>query len=145
MASLIGDLYPRNPSAEGSGNARSAWMTWAVQELESGHNFGSFFTSPGVIIDQETRKGIATAMREFSENVGFWVAWHSTGGFDRLEDHGWSRATIYRKIKRFRESFGEHPDDYQFDWLTIDRNNAWDAAIAHVFPSAEDDQEEWES
>lgn len=81
----------------------------------------------------EDRKAIATVAREFSEMVGFWVAWHSTGGFDRLEDHGWSRATIYRKIKRFKEHFGEHPDDYNFEWITIDRDAAWDAGVVHVF------------
>ena len=143
MGHFLGSLTPRNPSAEGSGNARSAWLNWAAEEFEAGESFQSPFTDPNWNISERSRKELAAGMREFSENVGFWVAWHATGGFDRLEDHGWNRATIYRKVKRFKESFGEHPDDYEFDWLTIDGDAARDAAIVHVMGGDDDTEDEY--
>jgi hypothetical protein len=65
----------------------------------------------------------------FSELVGFWVTWHVTGGFERLELAGWHRATIYRKVARFREFFGAHPDEYEFDWLKIDAEKVWEETL----------------
>jgi hypothetical protein len=59
-------------------------------------------------------------VKEMSELVGFWITWHAAGGFDRLEVAGWNRATIFRKVKRFREAFGAHPDEYRFDWINLD-------------------------
>jgi len=52
--------------------------------------------------------------------LGFWVLWQLEGGFEGLKRLGFSDATIYRKIKSFRESFGEHPDLYQFPGLVAD-------------------------
>ena len=139
MANRIGNLTARNPTAEGSGRARSAWIASIQQSIAEGDGFFSPFTSGGWTVEAEDRKRIATGMREYSEMVGFWIAWHSTGGFDRLEDHGWNRATIYRKIKRFKEHFGQHPDDYEFEWRSIDHDRAWDAAATHVYDDDDDD------
>ncbi|MGE0881259.1 MAG: hypothetical protein AB7L13_12420 [Acidimicrobiia bacterium] len=60
-----------------------------------------------------------------SELIGFWVMWHVSGGFDRLEQAGWHRATIYRKVARFKDFFGVHPDDYEFGWLHVDAEQVW--------------------
>ena len=33
--------------------------------------------------------------------VGFWAVWHLEGGFEGLQRLGMSRASIYRRVKRF--------------------------------------------
>ena len=52
--------------------------------------------------------------------VGFWLAWHLEGGFEGLERLGMHRATIFRKVSRFRRVFGKHPDEFQFPGVSID-------------------------
>jgi hypothetical protein len=42
--------------------------------------------------------------------IGFWALWHLEGGFEGVECFGYSQATIYRKVKRFRRVFGAHPE-----------------------------------
>ncbi|MGP0029768.1 MAG: hypothetical protein ACLPVF_04605 [Acidimicrobiales bacterium] len=51
------------------------------------------------------------------------------GGFAALEEGGWHRATIFRKVRRFRARYGAHPDDYSFPWIRLDLENAWAAGI----------------
>ncbi len=68
------------------------------------------------------------ARDRIADLIGFWVIWHLYGGFEGLERHGYHRATIYRKISRFRQDFGAHPDDYEFPGLTVDLNKYWKAA-----------------
>ena len=72
------------------------------------------------------RDDVAHAVIEDAELVGFWVAWHKAGGFGGLEAGGWHRATIYRKVRRFRARFGVHPDEYRFDWIKLDLRRACD-------------------
>ena len=74
---------------------------------------------PGLIRDA------ARTVIEDAELIGFWVAWHKAGGFMGLEAGGWHRATIYRKIRRFRARFGAHPDEHRFDWIKLDLRRAW--------------------
>jgi hypothetical protein len=39
--------------------------------------------------------------------VGFWVIWHTMGGFDGLLESGlWSRAGVYAQRQEFHEVFG---------------------------------------
>ena len=66
------------------------------------------------------RDDAARAVIEDAELIGFWVAWHKAGGFAGLESGGWHRATIYRKVRRFRARFGTHPDEYRFEWIRLD-------------------------
>ena len=40
--------------------------------------------------------------------------------------------TIYRKMKIFRERFGGHPDEFVFDWISLDLPTAW----TNIFMSA---------
>jgi len=68
---------------------------------------------------------IAEDAIEHSELLGFWLAWHLAGGFSNLERGGWHRATIHRKIRRFRARFGRHPDEFRLPWLRIDLKKAW--------------------
>ena len=68
---------------------------------------------------------MARGVIEDAELIGFWVAWHKAGGFAGLEAGGWHRATIYRKVRRFRSRFGTHPDEYRFEWIKLDLRRAW--------------------
>jgi len=77
--------------------------------------------------------------KERSDLRGFWVSWHVAGGFGRLEAQGWDRSTIFRKIKRFREMFGSHPDEYKFDWIRLDPAKAWTADVHHALTGGDDD------
>jgi hypothetical protein len=75
---------------------------------------------PAFIRDQVT-----SSVAEDAELIGFWVAWHKAGGFGGLESGGWHRATIYRKVRRFRARFGAHPDEHRFEWIKLDLRRAW--------------------
>ena len=54
-------------------------------------------------------RAVTSTAVEDAELIGFWVAWHKAGGFGGLEAGGWHRATIYRKVRRFRARFGPIP------------------------------------
>lgn len=66
--------------------------------------------------------GLAGAFaRQINEDaIGFWLLWHVRGGFDGLERHGMHRATIFRKVNRFRQLYGVHPDVFEMPGITID-------------------------
>jgi hypothetical protein len=81
-------------------------------------------------IDELVRDDIAAQAVEQSELIGFWVAWHMAGGFAALENGGWHRATIFRKVRRFRTRYGAHPDEYIFPFVRLDSEKAWAANIA---------------
>ena len=103
----------RSESPEGRGIAygRSAGFWKSLPESvrtevsrETDLTAGTIEDYPAFIRDQVTG-----AVVEDAELVGFWVAWHKAGGFGGLEAAGWHRATIYRKIRRFRARFGRTP------------------------------------
>lgn len=79
---------------------------------------------PDDVLDQ-----ISEAAREESEAIGFWIAWHLTGGFDRLVASGWHRATVYRKLHRFRVRYGKHPDEYLFPYIKLNHAGYWEDQI----------------
>lgn len=128
----------RNNSAEGSGIARQRWFDF-LSELDSEtldrSGYLRIVPDDWGRSDQDDHNGnvVTKHVKEFSELVGFWIAWHQAGGFDLLEERGWTRATIYRKIKRFREFFGNHPDDHDFDWIQLDLTKAWNDDLAEMF------------
>jgi hypothetical protein len=74
---------------------------------------------------EEVRSHVSRQAVEESELIGFWVAWHRSGGFQELEHSGWHRATIFRKIRRFRAAYGVHPDEWQPDWIKLDTTKVW--------------------
>jgi hypothetical protein len=80
--------------------------------------------------DEFVRDDIAADAMEQAELIGFWVAWHMGGGFSALEEGGWHRATLFRKIRRFRTRYGAHPDEYVFPFIRLDCEKAWAANIA---------------
>jgi hypothetical protein len=112
-------------SPEGRGIAYGRWAGFhhslpedLVTEAFGGHHSIEDY-------DDETRDDIAESVLADSELIGFWVAWHQAGGFSNLERGGWHRATIFRKLRRFRSRFGAHPDDFQFSWIKLDLKRSW--------------------
>lgn len=74
---------------------------------------------------------MAYGRRVTSDLIGFWVMWHVFGGFEGLESKaGMHRSTIWRKVAKFRKTFGAHPDEYRFAGITIDTPTFWNAALA---------------
>jgi hypothetical protein len=108
-------------SHEGRGRARGRWAGY-LDQLDPSVVHAAFY-------DGYQAFGPNWA-KETSELVGFWVAWHAAGGFEALEHAGWNRATIFRKVRRFRAVFGEHPDEYVFEWMKVDLKRFWDLDVA---------------
>lgn len=100
-------------SPEGKGRARRAWDAYA--------NAVNAVAMPVVRPAAE-----AWARGQVIDLVGFWVAWHLYGGFKGLvERAGLHPSTVWRKVKRFRVAFGEHPDVYEMPGVTIDAAKFW--------------------
>jgi hypothetical protein len=97
----------RSESAEGKGIARRAWDAYAAKVNE--------IASPVV---EPLAERIAAPLAV--DLVGFWVVWHLEGGFDGLRRIGMSRASIYRRIKLFRRSYGSHPDEFVMPGVSLD-------------------------
>ena len=69
------------------------------------------------------------ARKQGIELVGFWVAWHLYGGFEGpIERAGMHPSTVWRKVKKFRVAFKEHPDVYGMPGVTIDPATFWEHA-----------------
>ena len=113
-------------SPEGRGVAAERWAGFHLA-LPDDVVAEAFDSSPHTIddLDPEVRDDIAAEAIERSELIGFWVAWHLAGGFANLERGGWHRATIFRKVRRFRTVFGNHPDEHTFPWIDLDLRAAW--------------------
>jgi len=60
--------------------------------------------------------------------MGFWLAWHLHGGFEGLVVGGMHPSTVWRKVKRFRTAFGQHPDEFRFPGVTVDAKQYWEFA-----------------
>ena len=99
----------------------------AVGELEYGGYYEAAFYEDPESGDITCDQGISAV--DEAGLVGFWIAWHRGGGFAALEASGWNRATIYRKVKNFRDHFGTHPDTYSFDWIKLDLKKLWTAQL----------------
>jgi len=121
----------KSETVEGSGNADARWNAYHLN-LDEDVLAEAFPSSRRSIdaYDELVRDDIAANAVEESELIGFWVAWHLAGGFSALESGGWHRATIFRKVRRFRTRYGVHPDEYSFPWITLDLEQAWAAGIA---------------
>ena len=101
----------RMESPEGRGNARRAWEAYVKVTNR--------------IAGPVLRPLITPAARRMSGPVaadllGFWVVWHLEGGFEGLLEMGFSRSGLYRRIRRFREVTGMHPDEFTMPGVTFD-------------------------
>ncbi len=101
----------KSNSFEGEGRARRAWA--------------SYERAVGRAIEPVARR---IAQTWSAEMIGFWVVWHLHGGFEGLRQTGMSEATIWRKVKKFRIAFGEHPDTFVMPGVNLDAKAYWRAA-----------------
>ena len=132
----------RSTSLEGQGIARARWSAFQdavpddvwedIYEARVAAGLISPVTGsdpddppPDEDVPDEVIEAMGRAAVEESELYGFYVAWHLAGGFANLQASGWHRATIHRKIRRFRARFGQHPDELFFPWLRLDLDKAW--------------------
>lgn len=105
---------------EGRGLARRAWEAY-VKKVEPVTKAATPVLEPVAMAWGRKRAG---------DMIGFWTLWHVFGGFEGLETrYGMHRATIWRKVAQFRQMFGEHPDVYRFEGITIDSASFWKAAL----------------
>jgi hypothetical protein len=65
------------------------------------------------------------AASQVCDLIGFWTVWHLHGGFEGLEELGMHRATIFRRVKRFRTVFGAHPDEFEMPGVEFDPAAYW--------------------
>jgi len=104
-------------STEGAGRARRAWEAYARTARK--------VTTPVLL---PAVRPLAVTMT--SDLLGFWMCWHMHGGFEGLVELGMHPSTVWRRVKRFRTVFGEHPDEYRLPGVTLDPEAYWEAARA---------------
>ena len=112
---LMVDDFRSQPmeSAEGRGLARKAWDGYVRTIDTAVQPFAAAYAKKASI-----------------DLLGFYVAWHLYGGFEGLhETLGMHPSTIWRKVAKFRKTFGEHPDEVIFKGLSIDTASFWRAAL----------------
>jgi hypothetical protein len=105
-AAELGDLRSKPmETRDGYGLAAGKWDAAASALVRGG------------LIEVGARR---VALEDIQSLVGFWALWQLEGGFAGMERIGYAPATIYRKIKSFREVFGQHPDQFSFPGLIAD-------------------------
>jgi hypothetical protein len=129
---MVSDLRrQRSASLEGSGHAKACWDEFHLRRArELTEEAGARrHGQPVRELPPEIRDELLESVIEESELLGFWLAWWRAGGFSGLEAAGWNRATVFRKLRRFRSTFGVHPDDYDPGWVTLDLPQVWGSAL----------------
>jgi hypothetical protein len=101
----------RMESPEGRGNAKKAWEAYV-----RAYNKHAAATLEPVL--KPVLRPIAMNMA--ADLFGFWLIWHLEGGFDGLRRLGFSRSGIYRRVKRFRQITGQHPDEFVMPGVSFD-------------------------
>jgi len=119
-------------SREGRGYALERRRQWedaippkVLRLAFSGQDINTLDGMVGEETADEFRDRWRSEVKDRSDLIGFWVSWHLAGGFHALELGGWNRATLYRKLKQFRVTFGAHPDEFEFEYLKLDVEKAW--------------------
>lgn len=118
-------------SPEGRGIARGRFLVFwdGVDPVDLEESPSGPALMDSAWVPEEARTHVSRQALEQSELIGFWVAWHRSGGFQELENSGWHRATIFRKVRRFRAGFGVHPDEWKPDWIKLDTAKVWRAQL----------------
>lgn len=122
----------RSDSSEGTGLAKARRERFLGSYEPSdrvGVGSGPTFRGIDPSIVDEVRDAHADEMVSSAADIGFWIAWHQAGGFEALERLGWHRTTVFRKLKRFRARFGQHPDAWNPGWISLDLERLWKAEI----------------
>ena len=101
----------RSESVEGKGRARWKWESYAATRDGMPRWLHKVFMD--------------VAFRWTEEMLGFWVCWHLYGGFEGLKRAGWNERTIYRRLKRFRLVFDQHPDEFELGGVDLDLEAFW--------------------
>ena len=109
----------RSESPEGRGRARRAWDAYARRVSKVASPVAVPLLEPAIS---------RVAHNMTVDLLGFWMAWHIYGGFEGLVEFGMHPSTVWRKVRRFRQVFGAHPDEYRFPGVQIDPVKYWDAA-----------------
>jgi len=113
----------RMDSAEGLGKALRVWTGWSESVgLERPAAWDRAFARIGE--------------KHLMEMYGFWLTWQLFGGFEGMRRAGWSRATIYRHLKRFRTQLKSHPDEFRLAGVEIQHAAFWEK---HLLPELEDE------
>jgi hypothetical protein len=86
-------------------------------------------------LDDVVREELGAWARGRSELTGFCISGHFAGGFERLEQAGWHRATIFRKVHQFRAIFREYSDTYRFGWIRLDLRRGWTEQVRQALVS----------
>ncbi len=112
-------------SPEGGGKARKAWDAYARAVNKTITPALAPFLKPAT--DPVGRQIV-------EDLIGFWVMWHLYGGFEGLEQFGMHKSTIWRKVARFRQVTGEHPDLFEMPGVSIDAKAYWESDKRKVGP-----------
>ena len=122
------------PSADGHGQARERVLALLASWLELEDGWAELDDAEGGTWERILMPYARWGIKGFSDElVGFWVLWHAEGGFEGMRRVGMSEATIWRRVKAFRDAFGKHPDDYEFPGLSIDLDRYWTHPEGHGF------------
>ncbi|MHB8439974.1 MAG: hypothetical protein ACYDD4_12550 [Acidimicrobiales bacterium] len=103
-----------------AGAARARWASYCERTEEALFDLAQEGEELYEKLPEEMQITEISSAIDLAELAGFWVAWHLAGGFAGLERWGWNRSTIFRKVRRFRAVFDQHPDTYRFSWLRAD-------------------------
>jgi hypothetical protein len=74
----------------------------------------------------------AAGRQSVAGELGFWMLWRLYGGDEGLRRYGFHPTTIHRKVSRFKETFGAHPDDFMLPGVEIDSQKYWQGSAAKV-------------
>ncbi len=79
------------------------------------------------VVRQHRQRCRCGAARWSEDLLGFYVMWHLYGGFEGLQRAGLGRSTVYRKLKRFRVVYGDHPDGVKIAGINLDIEAFWES------------------
>jgi hypothetical protein len=104
-------------------------VDYRAQKMPSREGLGLAWSRYKEAVNRLSSAGLLPGLTQASEKAsreiiltraGFWLVWQLEGGFEGMRRLGMSEASIYRKVKAFRETFGAHPDEYRFPGVTVD-------------------------